>query len=229
MRDSSMCVDARMTLGMLRSSLRQLRLNLPRLLPYLQIILQRVCAITRDDFFQGHTAWKYRWKELSQNGYDVHKNCWVDYGNAEYASLFGFLYLHDDFLKKCLDFIITYWPSLGPDCDSEHAYSMKGDVLEICLAALRGDQLFVDHFTPRLHRDGLTLPQVSDYFIQLCRFLHLMNASLVTGRLKWSDQKVVKLSTRMPFLDDPFVQIWIAFWKTKNLGICMARIFFEFK
>ena len=169
---------------MLRSMLRHLRVNLTRLLPYLQIILQRVCAITYDDYLKGHTAWTYRRKELSHKGYDVHKNRWVDYGNAEYASLFGFLYLHDDLLKEYLDFIIEYWPSLGPNCDSEHAYSMKGDVLEICLAALRGDQLFVDHFKSKLDRDGLTLPEVSDYFIQLCRFLHLMNASLVTGRLK---------------------------------------------
>ena len=202
-----------------------LRENLTRLLPYLQIILQPVCAITYDDFFQGHTAWKYRWKVLSQKGYDVHKNRWVDYGNAEYASLFGFLYLHDDFLKQYLDSIIEHWPSLCPNCDSEHAYRMKGDVLEICLAALRGDQLFVDQLKPQLHRDGLTLPKVSEYFIQLCRFLHLMDASLVTGRLKWGDQKVVKLSTHMPFLDDPFVQMWTAFWKTKNQGICLACIF----
>ena len=89
---SSMCVEARMTLGMLRSSLRHLRLNLTRLLPYLQIILQRVCAITYDDYLHGYTAWTYRWKELSHKGYDVHKNRWVGYGNAEYASLFGFLY-----------------------------------------------------------------------------------------------------------------------------------------
>ena len=108
--NASMCVDARMTLGMLRSMLRHLRVNLTRLLPYLQIILQRVCAITYDDYIQGHTAWKYRWKELSHKGYDVHKNRWVDYGNAEYASFFGFLYLHDDFLKKYLDYIIEHWP-----------------------------------------------------------------------------------------------------------------------
>ena len=220
-----MCVEARMTLGMLRSSLQLLRENLTRLLPYLKIILERVCAITYDDYRQGHAGWIYRWKVLSQNGYDVHKNRWVDYGNAEYASLFGFLYLHDDSLKKYLDFLITYWPSLGPSCNSEHAYSMKGDVLEICLAALRGDQLFVDHFKSTLVRDGLTLPEVSDYLVQLCRFLHLMNASLVTGRLKWNDRKVAKLSTHMPFLDDPFVQIWAAFRKTKNQGICLACLF----
>ena len=76
-----------------------------------------------------------------------------------------------------------------------------------------------------LDRDGLTLPKVSDYLVQLCRFLHLMNASLVTGRLKWNDQKVAKLSTHMPFWDDPFVQIWVAFWKIKNQGICLACIF----
>ena len=55
-----MCVEARMTLGMLRSSLQLLRENLTRLLPYLKIILERVCAITYDDYCQGHAGWIYR-------------------------------------------------------------------------------------------------------------------------------------------------------------------------
>ena len=105
---------------------------------------------------------------------------------------------------------------------------MQGDVLEICLAAFRGDQLFVDQLKPQLHRDGLTLPNVSEYFIQRYKFLHTMDANLVTGRLKWDDQKAVKLFTHMPFVDSPCVQMWTASQKTKNQGICLACIF-EFK
>ena len=103
---------------------------------------------------------------------------------------------------------------------------MKGDVLDF-LTARRGDQLFVEKRKPQLHRDYLMFPKVSEHFIQLCGFLHLMDASLVAGRLQRDDHKVAKLSTHMPFLDDPFVHLWIAFGKTKNQGIWPTCTFFN--
>ena len=40
------------------------------------------------------------------------KNIHIDYGNLEYVTMMRFLYLFDDHVAKCLDYLTEYWPSL---------------------------------------------------------------------------------------------------------------------
>ncbi len=40
------------------------------------------------------------------------KNRRINYGNLEYVTMMRFLYLLDDHVAKCLDYLIEYWPSL---------------------------------------------------------------------------------------------------------------------
>ena len=101
------------TCGTLSQMLAGLRKNLPLLIPYLQIITCRMCWITYHDYQQGQSAWTYRWKGTSHDGYHLRKNKLIDYGNQEYVTILRFLHMLDDDIAKCLDYLITYWPSLN--------------------------------------------------------------------------------------------------------------------
>ena len=82
-----------------------------------------------DDFV---TSWQSRWKAVSHEGADVYKGRVIDYGNREYTVLVGFLHKHDKFLAQCLEWLISWWPSLDPfepsHACSEKGFSMKGDI-----------------------------------------------------------------------------------------------------
>ena len=102
-----------------------------------------MCWITYHDYYylNGKYAWDYRWKVISQEGYHVRKNRHIDYGNLEYVTMLRFLYLLDEHVARCLDYLIEYWPSLDvceePHLSSSHGVSMKGDIIEIYLAGMQ--------------------------------------------------------------------------------------------
>ena len=85
---------------------------------------------------------------------------------------------------------------------------MKGDFIEVCLAALRGHSLFKEKLQSRLEADGLAYPVVFQYLCDLCRLVQYMDACLHKRVLKKNRDPVARLSTRPPFNDDPLVQLW---------------------
>ena len=105
-----------------------------------------MCWITYHDYLQGESAWDYCWKGISRKGYRAKKNRHIDYGNLEYETILRFLYLLDEHVRNCLNYLIDYWPSLDvckePHLSSTHGVSMKGDIIEIYLAGLRGEPVF---------------------------------------------------------------------------------------
>ena len=125
---------------------------------------------------------------MSHEGADVYKGRVIDYGNREYTVLVGFLHKHDKFLAQCLEWLISWWPSLDPfepsHACSKKGLSMKGDIIEICLAALRAHEMFKAPLATRLQADGLTFPIVFRYMCDLCGLVQYMDACLLTGVLK---------------------------------------------
>ena len=193
--------------------LGEVRKNLPVLIPYLQIMTCRMCWITYHDYLRGESSWAFRWKGISTKGYHVKRNRHIDYGNLEYVAMLRFLCLIDEDVAKFLDYLIEYWPSLsvceGPHFSSKHGVSMKGDIIEIYLAALRGDTLFHHVLQERLDADGLVLPIIYQYFNEFCRLVHFLDACFVTGCMKSTGARVYRLFSSPYFTSDPFVEYWI--------------------
>ena len=173
-----------------------------------------MCWITYHDYYylNGKYAWDYRWKVISQEGYHVRKNRHIDYGNLEYETMLRFLYLLDEHIRNCLNYLIDYWPSLDvckePHLSSTHGVSMKGDIIEIYLAGLRGETVFRDALQLRLDADGLALPTIYTYLNDLCRLVHYLNACLIDGRMKSSGKRVYRLVSCPELASHPFVQYW---------------------
>ena len=131
-------------------------------------------------------------------------------------------------LAQCLEFRIEHWPSLDSHAFSKHGISMKGDIIEVCLAALRGNELFEDQLQVQLQADGLTYPIVFLYMCELCRLEQYMDACLHTGFFKMTDDPVAKLVEHPLCMAhplcraDPFVQLW----KDPNCKyFCLAALF----
>ncbi len=124
-----------------------------------------------------------------------------------------FLYLFDEHVRTYLDYLIHYWPSLdvceGPHLSSPHGVSMKGDIIEIYLAGLRGEAVFRKPLKERLDKDRLALPTIYQHLIKLCTFVQFLDACLITRYLKSNGVRVYKLFPSSEFESDEFVQYWI--------------------
>ena len=157
--------------------------------------------------------------------YHVRKNRHIDYGNLEYETMLRFLYLIDEHVARCLDYLIEYWPSLDvceePHLSSRHGVSMKGDIIEIYLAGLRGEIVFHDTLQERLDADGLALPTIYHYLNDLCRLVHFLNACFLTGCMKSTGIRVYRLVSSSEFESDPFVQYWTDGDKSRCLHVLL--------
>ena len=117
-----------------------------------------------------------------------------------------FLYLFDEHVRYYLRYLIDYWPSLdvcaGPHLSSTHGVSMKGDIIEIYLAGLRGETVFREPLQERLDADRLALPTIYTYLNALCNLVHFLNACLITGEMKSTGKRVYKLTPFTWFASD---------------------------
>ena len=214
------------TIRILTKMLADVRKSLPLVMPYLQLVTCRMCWLSNNDHLQGESSWTFRWKALSHDGYHVRKNQIIDYGNMEYVTIVRFLYLYDEYMAQCFDYLISLWPSLdvcpGPHLSSWHGVSMNGDVIEIYLAALRGERVFHDVMQERLDLDDLVLPIVYQHFNDLCKLVHFLNACLHTGCMKMTGAAVYRLTAYAEFAGDPFVQYWIQ----GDKALCLHALLF---
>ena len=142
--------------------IKDCRQRLPKLLEYVQIILKHMCHVVLDDDQTAAVRGWARWKEVSETGMDTYQDRELDYGNLEYNVILGFFHHCDPSIAGHLDFLKQYWLSLGlfrPEhAESPHGISMKGDIIEICLSALRAHDLFRAPLEARLLQDGLSFP-----------------------------------------------------------------------
>ena len=100
---------------------------------------------------------------------------------------------------------------------------MKGDIIEIYLAGLRGDTHFAQVLQEQLDADGLELPTIYNYFNALCRLVQFLDASFISGCMKSTGDQVYRLFASLYFNSDPFVERWRC---GKQKALCLHVLLF---
>ena len=91
---------------------------------------------------------------------------------------------------------------------TDHNLEMSGDVVEICMAALRGHDDFAAALNYVSNTPGV-LPQLFVSFCKICRCVQIYDACFRTRRIKWQDKFVWALVDYMPDMkDQPFIVQW---------------------
>ena len=75
---------------------------------------------------------------------------------------------------------------------------MRGDIIEIVMAALRGYRYFEGIIPDIVHATGKRLPQVFDSFCQFVRLVHYLDAFFCTGKVRFKSAPVPLLCHRWP-------------------------------
>ena len=201
------------TRGMLRSKLSSARSELDSVVQTFRWILYQMCTVTHHEFMSfGQTpGWNDCWKPTSHAGYDCRfrGKQRVDYGNMEYACILQFLYLQDTYCKTCIDYLASYWPSLLPVSWplSPHGVEMQGDVIEVCLAALRGNPWC--RMDVEVKQQNKTLPVLFQQVLSLCQLVQLIDAAFERGYIKRTGEKVIKLTKDEDFCEDGLIASWL--------------------
>ena len=190
--------------GRLRKQLEVFQQDVITLIPTFEKVFSRLVQLQHHKY--AGTAWADHWKEVSQEGFDVVDGRPVDYGNVEYNMLLGCICHSSKYCNECMLWLgLHHFPTLRPDSPwTKHSVEMHGDVVEICMAALRGHVEFADDLP------AVGLPELFATLCLLCRTVQMLDAVFRTGLLKWRNDKVTKLQRLRPDLvDHPFVQRWL--------------------
>ena len=166
------------------------------------------------------------WKKLSSRGYDVRRGVVVDYGNQEYQVVLLALIASDRTggLKAALTDLSTTYPSLHPrSSPTDHAVSMKGDVIEIFMAVLRGETKS-PFDSLNIVDDPSQLPLLFAQFTRICQAIHVIDAHLASRKIKYKNEWISQLAPQS-------AQLW---WQQHYPGtysagflVELARVFNE--
>ena len=183
-------------LGEVRAMLRELPQLVSRVLPFLEATMRTMCEVTAaDDSGDALSSWEFRWKKVSYEGFDLIKNVYIDYGNVEYSCLLGAFCLLDAGLMNHLVVLSQRWPAVNPFTHtSDDAYSMQGDVMEVALAALRANELFMPRFNELLIQHAISLPEVYNAFCRICRMVQDIDCLVFSAKVKWRQAYVQKIA-----------------------------------
>ena len=96
---------------------------------------------------------------------------------------------------------------------------LKGDVVEVFLAALRGHEFF--DLTPEVTRRGTSLPTLFQQLCNLCQLVQYIDAAVCTGRVKSSSMEVTMLKMDEEFQSDEFMKAWTV---ESKRGYCLHAI-----
>ena len=202
--------------GQLRVHLKDFTVHMNELIPHIEQILGRVVQLQYTQY--AGVAWTNHWKEVSHEGYDICGGRLTDYGNVEYDVLIGCFCRLSPHCRQCMVWLARYFPSLHPEAAlTDHACEMQGDVLEICMAAMRGHHDFSDV----LPANGL--PVLFNKLCSVCRAIHHLDACLRTGKLKCQGKVGIALLTNPSIWPElashPFVQAWLLDAPARQLAL----------
>ena len=165
--------------------------------------------------------WEYWWKPLSRHGYHLQRGQFLDYGNRAYDIVFVFWCRLDPAMQALMVRFGVDFPTLDPRQEpaSEHAYSMRGDIIECTIAALSGHYAFA-HLWPWIRRESCWPhpTDIIDRFCDLCRLSQYLDAFLETGNILWCNLQVPVLTQgRMPLLrGDPLYEWRSTTWRQRQ-------------
>jgi len=132
-------------------------------------------------------------KAESNQGYDVYKNRTLDYGNIAYPTFLWTLAAisgtGEDSVANRLSTLAKTWPSLAVKHDhSNESLIKQGDVVELFFATFRGGFVF-NEITALKDKD---LPTCFNRLCEVMRCVHLLDARLRSGWLKYRGEPVAK-------------------------------------
>ena len=185
--------SARSAAGGLRNHIGKLN-AMTRLAAFFCRVLEIIADSVRADelHFGRRRSWAdLGWKEMSFNGYDVRtRTQTIDYGNKEYRTFARALSLTDPRINVQLVRLSFYWLSMHPDQpDTWDTLDRQGDLVEIFLAALRGE----DFFLQMLDLDGSQLQMLFAETCACMRAIHWLNAVVRTGYVKYRKEHTRRL------------------------------------
>ena len=138
-------------------------------------------------------SFRHLWKDLSFEGVDVLKERLVDYGNKEYKTTALIFALVRPPVLVLLEALSRRWPSLSPVApDTLDSLDHTGDLVEVHMAALRASEYFQGEH-------GLLGEQYAHEFSRFSRIMqsvHVLDAVLRTGWVKYSQTKISTLSLK---------------------------------
>ena len=85
---------------------------------------------------------------------------------------------------------------------------MKGDIIEIYLAGLRGETLCGQVLQEQLDADGLELLTIYHYYNELCRLVLFQDACFISGCMISTGDRVYRLFASSYFNFDQFAEWW---------------------
>ena len=212
--------------GDLRRTVLAFMGTMQKLLPKIEHCLKWLCMLqyawtVHGGRWTSDPSWS-KWKQESYAGYDIVNGVPTDYGNKTYTQFYDFLCLVSPKIHALMTWLSThYYESLKPSTSrqqSDHAYEMKGDVIEIIMACFRGRELF-----RRVYETfDEPLPQLFDQLCGCFRTWHLLNAFLDTGRIKYRQFARVRPLQQivLQVKNVQFVQQWISYPAVAMLGLC---------
>jgi hypothetical protein len=208
----------RVALGYILGLLRQVKGSMASLSRAVEIVLWKVNMTVYKNWQDGKTeSWHDSWKPLSHQG-SVSFNKGTkehDMGNYPYTTAMTLCAMMDSRAREQLDWLALWYPSLNIEAHelTDHAISMRGDLVEICLAAFHAH----DFFKAELQTHQLvSLIDLSTMLKNLCKLVHDLNAYFDTGYVNYKDEYVRKLSWGKHALPS-FVRLWREFPKQAAL------------
>ena len=164
--------------------------------------------------------WSAKFKSISHGGHDVRRLRCIDYGNWEYARILVALSFLDDSILRNLALLRSSWPSmtLNPNL-TDTGVKCFGDVVEIGLAALRGNE---DATEIGVQAD----PELFQQLCNICQQVQLLDGILVTGRIKHRRDSVHMLQSRLlpPNLFDSLNGFKVCWRHAYNHDVAIAGI-----
>jgi hypothetical protein len=199
--------------ALLRNRLETLRTDILLTMPTVELIIRGWAA--RQMRYYREVAWHDHWKNISHEGYDTRSGKCLDYGNFCYSQVLNALCELSPTLSGVLRWMaLNHFGSLQPTLtrgETRHAINMKGDVIEIMMAALRGHDEFTSIQESIFRVTGQTVPQARDRFMRTMQAFHLLHAFCENGAVWYSNTRVYKFSASpefFPDLDQEFARQW---------------------
>lgn len=155
-------------------------------------------------------------KKETYDGYDVIRNQLIDYGNREYSTLYWAMMSYS---KAFADGITALASDLTDGAalldnthTSENSVNKQGDVIELLLATLRGSAFYSE-----LSSSLTDLPELFLKVTGLLKIIHLLDARIHTGRLKWQNSLIG--TWRKHYRADSFTSLQ-NIWAVKDESFC---------
>ena len=208
--------------GQLRAALRELHSNIATYTPTMRSVLFHMNVIVELEYAKGGTAatsWTKLWKELSRRGYDTANRGLrnIDYTNKCYTVVLELMCQLDGGIRREVVKLSKHYPTLDPTKDldtlSDHAVVMRGDVVEIFLAACQGVGPFhpAPCSPPGSYRN---LPFTFTCIVQACRCYHPIEGCCPAGTVCYRQEGSDRNQVVCP-QTHAFRRAWGSSWKSK--------------